>query len=112
MAQSTPNPLNLFFSFPSTRPLTRPSNPGAHNFKKDIAVVLSLLIGVGGCYFAYRQQKVAHRQMQKVMKDLSSLQTAEDTLTQIQLEFVGVHGCFDAWMNECMDGLMYEYFDV
>lgn len=63
----------------------------AHNFKKDIAVVLSLLIGLGGCYFAYRQQKLAHKQMHKVMKDLSSLQSAEDALTQIQLELEKAH---------------------
>ncbi|ESN90607.1 hypothetical protein HELRODRAFT_189915 [Helobdella robusta] len=57
-----------------------------HNFKKDVAVIISLLVGLGGCYFAYRQQKLAHVQMQKVMKDLSSLQNAEDALIQVQNE--------------------------
>ena len=53
-----------------------------------MAVVLSLLVGIGGCYFAYLQHKAAHLQMQKVMKDLTSLQSAEDALTQVQNELV------------------------
>lgn len=46
--------------------------------------MVSILIGVGGCWFAYVQNKVSRVHMTQMMKDLESLQSAEQSLTDLQ----------------------------
>ncbi|XP_036186692.1 stromal interaction molecule 2 isoform X7 [Myotis myotis] len=61
-------------------PLTRP----AHNWMKDFILIVSIVIGVGGCWFAYTQNKTSKEHVAKMMKDLESLQTAEQSLMDLQ----------------------------
>lgn len=59
--------------------------PGRHNFARDVTILaVSLAVASGGCYFAYLQHRRAQSHVQKLTKDLSSLQNAEDTLAQMQ----------------------------
>jgi len=57
---------------------------GSHNFVKDIIVAVSVVVAVGGCYFAYSQHRRAQAHVQRLMKDLSSLQNSEDALSELQ----------------------------
>ncbi|KAF6133136.1 stromal interaction molecule 2 [Phyllostomus discolor] len=61
-------------------PLTRPP----HNWMKDFILTVSIVIGVGGCWFAYTQNKTSKEHVTKMMKDLESLQTAEQSLLDLQ----------------------------
>uniref|UniRef100_A0A6I8NYU1 Stromal interaction molecule 2 n=1 Tax=Ornithorhynchus anatinus TaxID=9258 RepID=A0A6I8NYU1_ORNAN len=61
-------------------PLTRPP----HNWMKDFILTVSIVIGVGGCWFAYTQNKTSKEHVAKMMKDLESLQTAEQSLLDLQ----------------------------
>ncbi|KAL8207573.1 UNVERIFIED_CONTAM: Stromal interaction molecule 2 [Gekko kuhli] len=61
-------------------PLTRPP----HNWMKDFVLTISIVIGVGGCWFAYTQNKTSKEHVTKMMKDLESLQTAEQSLCELQ----------------------------
>ncbi|NXU61399.1 STIM2 protein, partial [Horornis vulcanius] len=54
-------------------PLTRPP----HNWMKDFILTVSIVIGFGGCWFAYTQNRTSREHITKMMKDLESLQTAE-----------------------------------
>ncbi|XP_022240009.1 stromal interaction molecule homolog isoform X2 [Limulus polyphemus] len=60
--------------------------PRYHNYVKDILLVLSLVLATGGCWFAYIQHKLSQRQLQKMMRDMQSLQQAEETLLKLQQE--------------------------
>lgn len=51
---------------------------------KDVALVASLLIAIGGCWLAYVQHKYSQSHLKKVMKDLDTLQRAEDALLDLQ----------------------------
>ncbi|XP_070804440.1 LOW QUALITY PROTEIN: stromal interaction molecule 2 [Pituophis catenifer annectens] len=61
-------------------PLTRPP----HNWMKDFVLTISIMIGIGGCWFAYTQNKTSKEHVTKMMKDLESLQTAEQSLCELQ----------------------------
>ncbi|XP_064142051.1 stromal interaction molecule 2 isoform X3 [Loxodonta africana] len=61
-------------------PLTRPP----HNWMKDFILTVSIVIGVGGCWFAYTQNKTSKEHVAKMMKDLEGLQTAEQSLMDLQ----------------------------
>ncbi|XP_042324587.1 stromal interaction molecule 2 isoform X3 [Sceloporus undulatus] len=61
-------------------PITRPP----HNWMKDFILTVSIVIGVGGCWFAYTQNKTSKEHITKMMKDLESLQTAEQSLCELQ----------------------------
>ncbi|XP_069058239.1 stromal interaction molecule 2 [Pleurodeles waltl] len=61
-------------------PLTRPP----HNWVKDFILTISIVIGVGGCWFAYTQGKTSKEHISQMMKDLESLQNAEQSLTELQ----------------------------
>ena len=54
-----------------------------HNILKDVALVTSLVIALGGCWFAYIQHKYSQEHMKKMMKDLDSLQKAEESLSDL-----------------------------
>lgn len=55
-----------------------------HNWMKDFILTVSIVIGVGGCWFAYTQNKTSKEHVAKMMKDLESLQTAEQSLMDLQ----------------------------
>ncbi|RWS12236.1 stromal interaction molecule 1-like isoform X2 [Dinothrombium tinctorium] len=60
--------------------------PKHHNFVKDVLLALSLIIAAGGCWFAYVQHTRSQSHLKKMLKDMESLQRAEDQLTQLQRE--------------------------
>ncbi|KAK6493635.1 stromal interaction molecule 2 isoform X1 [Huso huso] len=55
-----------------------------HNWLKDFVLMISIIIGVGGCWFAYVQNKSSKEHISKMMKDLESLQSAEQSLQELQ----------------------------
>uniref|UniRef100_A0A8C2ECS5 Stromal interaction molecule 1a n=1 Tax=Cyprinus carpio TaxID=7962 RepID=A0A8C2ECS5_CYPCA len=55
-----------------------------HNHLKDFMLVVSIVIGMGGCWFAYIQNRHSKDHMKKMMKDLESLQRAEQSLHDLQ----------------------------
>ncbi|XP_060603930.1 stromal interaction molecule homolog isoform X2 [Ruditapes philippinarum] len=55
----------------------------AHNVLKDIVLVTSILVALGGCVFAYRQNKTSKEQLKKMMGDLDQLQKAEESLLEM-----------------------------
>lgn len=60
--------------------------PKHHNYVKDIILVFSLVVAIGGCWFAYIQHKYSQTHLKKMMKDMDSLQKAEEQLTNLQKE--------------------------
>ncbi|XP_076001690.1 uncharacterized protein LOC142994742 [Genypterus blacodes] len=61
-------------------PPTRPP----HNYMKDLLLIVSIVMGVGGCWFARVQNKASKVHIGKMMKDLESLQSAEQSLFDLQ----------------------------
>ncbi|XP_065110548.1 stromal interaction molecule 2 [Paramisgurnus dabryanus] len=61
-------------------PPTRPP----HNLMKDLLLIVSVLMGIGGCLFAKAQNKASKEHISKMMKDLESLQRAEQSLRDLQ----------------------------
>uniref|UniRef100_A0AAQ5XED1 SAM domain-containing protein n=1 Tax=Amphiprion ocellaris TaxID=80972 RepID=A0AAQ5XED1_AMPOC len=61
-------------------PPTRPP----HNYMKDLLLIVSVVMGVGGCWFAQAQNKASKIHIAKMMKDLESLQRAEQSLIDLQ----------------------------
>ncbi|KAA0720239.1 Stromal interaction molecule 1 [Triplophysa tibetana] len=55
-----------------------------HSHLKDLMVVVSIVIGVGGCWFAYIQSRNSRDHVSKMMKDLDGLQRAEQSLLDLQ----------------------------
>ncbi|XP_069496462.1 stromal interaction molecule 1 isoform X6 [Ambystoma mexicanum] len=55
-----------------------------HNHLKDFMLVVSIVIGVGGCWFAYIQNRYSKEHMGKMMKDLEGLHHAEQSLHDLQ----------------------------
>lgn len=60
--------------------------PKHHNYVKDVLLVLSLVIAIGGCWFAYVQHNYSQLHLKKMMKDMDSLQRAEEQLSDLQKE--------------------------
>ncbi|KAF7700367.1 stromal interaction molecule 1a isoform X2 [Silurus meridionalis] len=56
----------------------------SHNHLKDFMLVVSIVIGMGGCWFAYIQNRYSRDHMKKMMKDLEGLQRAEQSLHDLQ----------------------------
>lgn len=61
-----------------------PSAGPQHNWMKDFVLMVSIVIGVGGCWFAYVQNKSSKVHISQMMKDLESLQNAEQSLLDLQ----------------------------
>uniref|UniRef100_A0AAY4AT61 SAM domain-containing protein n=1 Tax=Denticeps clupeoides TaxID=299321 RepID=A0AAY4AT61_9TELE len=61
-------------------PPTRPP----HNWLKDLLLIISVVMGIGGCWFAQVQNKASKVHISKMMKDLESLQRAEQSLRDLQ----------------------------
>ncbi|KAH9519926.1 Stromal interaction molecule 2 [Bulinus truncatus] len=57
-----------------------------HSYTKDLLLVSSLIIAVGGCWFACLHHRYSQTQVRKMMKDLESLQKAEDALKKLSKE--------------------------
>uniref|UniRef100_A0A8C1LJ81 Stromal interaction molecule 1b n=1 Tax=Cyprinus carpio TaxID=7962 RepID=A0A8C1LJ81_CYPCA len=55
-----------------------------HSHLKDLMLVVSIIIGVGGCWFAYIQNRNSRDHIGKMMKDLDGLQRAEQSLLDLQ----------------------------
>ncbi|XP_063806916.1 stromal interaction molecule 1 isoform X4 [Pseudophryne corroboree] len=55
-----------------------------HNHLKDFMLVVSIVIGVGGCWFAFIQNRYSKDHMKKMMKDLEGLHRAEQSLHDLQ----------------------------
>lgn len=55
-----------------------------HNYMKDLLLIVSVVMGVGGCWFAQVQNKASKIHIAKMMKDLESLQSAEQSLIDLQ----------------------------
>uniref|UniRef100_A0AAQ4QB62 Stromal interaction molecule 1a n=1 Tax=Gasterosteus aculeatus aculeatus TaxID=481459 RepID=A0AAQ4QB62_GASAC len=55
-----------------------------HNHLKDFMLVVSIVIGMGGCWFAYIQNRYSKDHMKKMMTDLEGLQRAEQSLHDLQ----------------------------
>uniref|UniRef100_A0A8C9QXG5 Stromal interaction molecule 1a n=1 Tax=Scleropages formosus TaxID=113540 RepID=A0A8C9QXG5_SCLFO len=55
-----------------------------HSHLKDFMLVVSIVIGMGGCWFAYIQNRYSKDHMSKMMKDLEGLQRAEQSLHDLQ----------------------------
>ncbi|XP_078601690.1 stromal interaction molecule 1-like isoform X5 [Branchiostoma floridae x Branchiostoma japonicum] len=55
-----------------------------HSYIKDTALVLSLVIAIGGCWFAFVQHRFSQGHIKKMMREMESLQKAEETLGEMQ----------------------------
>lgn len=55
-----------------------------HNWLKDFILAVSMLVGIGGCWFAFHQNRNSKEHMTKMMKELDSLHRAEESLMEFQ----------------------------
>jgi len=60
--------------------------PKPYNFVKDVVLVLSLALAIGGCWFAFIQHRYSQTHLKKMAKDMESLQKAEEQLQKMQYE--------------------------
>lgn len=60
--------------------------PKYRNYFKDVILAFSLVIAISGCWFAYVQHKKSQKHIHKMMKDMETLQRAEDSLMDLQKE--------------------------
>ncbi|XP_049895414.1 stromal interaction molecule 1-like isoform X5 [Epinephelus moara] len=58
--------------------------PGRHSRWKDLVLGLSILMALGGCWFAYIQNRKSKDDLGKLVKDLEGLQRAEQSLLDLQ----------------------------
>ncbi|XP_005947765.1 stromal interaction molecule 1b isoform X2 [Haplochromis burtoni] len=58
--------------------------PGQQSRWKDLVLGLSILMALGGCWFAYAQTRKSRDDLGKLVKDLESLQRAEQSLLDLQ----------------------------
>uniref|UniRef100_A0A4W4HPH6 SAM domain-containing protein n=1 Tax=Electrophorus electricus TaxID=8005 RepID=A0A4W4HPH6_ELEEL len=68
-------------------PPTRPP----HNWMKDLLLILSVVMGVGGCCFAQAQNKAFKVHISKMMTDLEGLHRAEQSLRDLQEQLERAH---------------------
>ncbi|RVE63356.1 hypothetical protein OJAV_G00135330 [Oryzias javanicus] len=61
-----------------------PPPAGLQNRWKDWVLALSVLMALGGCWFAYAQTRKSRDDLGKLMKDLEGLQRAEQSLLDLQ----------------------------
>ncbi|CAJ1063651.1 stromal interaction molecule 1-like [Xyrichtys novacula] len=57
---------------------------GRQNRWKDLVLGMSVLMALGGCWFAYIQTRKSRDDLGKLMKDLEGLQKAEESLMDLQ----------------------------
>ncbi|KAM3601789.1 uncharacterized protein V6R79_018977 [Siganus canaliculatus] len=58
--------------------------PGQQKWWKDLVLGVSVLMALGGCWFAYVQNRKSRDDMGKLVKDLEGLQRAEESLMDLQ----------------------------
>ncbi|XP_071362573.1 stromal interaction molecule 1-like isoform X2 [Trachinotus anak] len=58
--------------------------PARQNRWKDLVLGVSILMALGGCWFAYIQTRKSRDDLGKLMKDLEGLQKAEQSLLDLQ----------------------------
>ncbi|XP_067232138.1 stromal interaction molecule 1b isoform X4 [Chanodichthys erythropterus] len=58
--------------------------PSENSFLKDLMLVVSIMVAVGGCWFAYIQNRNSRDHVGQMMKDLEGLQRAEQSLLDLQ----------------------------
>uniref|UniRef100_A0A8P4KR26 Stromal interaction molecule 1b n=1 Tax=Dicentrarchus labrax TaxID=13489 RepID=A0A8P4KR26_DICLA len=58
--------------------------PGRQNRWKDLVLGVSILMALGGCWFAYVQTRKSRDDLGQLMKDLEGLQRAEQSLMDLQ----------------------------
>nr|XP_020480000.1 stromal interaction molecule 1-like isoform X2 [Monopterus albus] len=58
--------------------------PGRQSWWKDPVLAVSILMALGGCWFAYVQTRRSRDDLGKLMKDLEGLQKAEQSLLDLQ----------------------------
>jgi stromal interaction molecule 1 len=57
-----------------------------HNYLKDALLCTSVILAIGGLWFAYIQNKYSQSHLKKMMRDMDSLSKAEQQLTSLQQE--------------------------
>ena len=70
--------------------LTNPINSlsvSGHSLLKDLIVAFSVLVATVGCWVAVLQKRKAKDQMERMIKDMKTLQQAEDNLQELQLRY-------------------------
>uniref|UniRef100_A0A673XCZ6 Stromal interaction molecule 1b n=1 Tax=Salmo trutta TaxID=8032 RepID=A0A673XCZ6_SALTR len=55
-----------------------------HSYLKDLMLVVSIVMALGGCWFAYIQNRSSKDHLGKMMRDLEGLQRAEQSLHDLQ----------------------------
>ncbi|XP_043556482.1 stromal interaction molecule 2 [Chiloscyllium plagiosum] len=55
-----------------------------HNWLKDFILAVSMVVGIGGCWFAYTQNRNSKEHIANMMKELDSLHRAEESLMEFQ----------------------------
>lgn len=60
--------------------------PQRHNYYKDIILLLMCVVTIGGLWFALVQYKYSQTHLKKMLKDMDSLQKAEQQLSDLQKE--------------------------
>ncbi|XP_034539878.1 stromal interaction molecule 1-like isoform X2 [Notolabrus celidotus] len=58
--------------------------PGRQKWWKDLVLGMSVLMALGGCWFAYVQTRKSRDDLGQLMKDLEGLQRAEESLMDLQ----------------------------
>ncbi|XP_041807692.1 stromal interaction molecule 1-like isoform X2 [Chelmon rostratus] len=58
--------------------------PGRQSRWKDLVLAVSILMALGGCWFAYVQTRKSRDDLGKLVKDLEGLQRAEQSLMDLQ----------------------------
>ncbi|XP_067465109.1 stromal interaction molecule 1-like isoform X1 [Thunnus thynnus] len=58
--------------------------PGRQKWWKDLVLGVSILMALGGCWFAYVQNRKSRDNLGKLVKDLEGLQRAEQSLLDLQ----------------------------
>uniref|UniRef100_A0A3P8U361 Stromal interaction molecule 1b n=1 Tax=Amphiprion percula TaxID=161767 RepID=A0A3P8U361_AMPPE len=61
-----------------------PPPAARQNRWKDLVLAMSILMALGGCWFAYVQTRKSRDDLGKLMKDLEGLQRAEQSLLDLQ----------------------------
>ncbi|XP_035846700.1 stromal interaction molecule 1-like isoform X3 [Sander lucioperca] len=58
--------------------------PARHSWWKDVVLAVSVLMALGGCWFAYVQTRKSRDDLARLGKDLEGLQRAEQSLLDLQ----------------------------
>lgn len=55
-----------------------------HNYLKDWLLVISLVVALGGCWFAFIQHRFSQSHVKQLLREMESLSSAEDSLKELQ----------------------------